>query len=70
MEHQNEEMVARMSDEERKRHASEILEQLGPNMNELVRKVKRTRELGQADSTSVAGKGVGSSASLPLSLRL
>ena len=57
MERQNAEMVAQMSDDERGRHASEILDQLGPNMSELVQKVKKAREGREAAALGRAADG-------------
>ena len=38
-----------MSDDERRQHAQEILEQLGPGVGELVRKMRGARERGAGD---------------------
>lgn len=52
MRHDNARLVEQMSDEERKRHTSEVLDQFGPNLGELVRKMKRAR-----DGSKVGGGG-------------
>lgn len=54
MERENTEMVSQMTEDEMKMHASEIIDQLGPNMCELIRKVKKTREMRQANALQKA----------------